>query len=310
VDVFGYASHLGDAGFNKQLADKRCSAVVQFIKAAVPNVSFPQQFGFGESRSGGGATDNDGYWRSVDVYVYAAGKPSGPPVPPKPPEPQVLDDWFVTEFSGRSESVVVTLGYSAMTGHITFQRADGTKYRGAIGIVGLSAGISLDPGKVPGLAALLKRFPALNQLLGGGAPVANDLLKWMLRPGILQQIISKTPGGLRLYNMLVKAILGGGSVAPDWDWIPSAAIGMVFPFKPPLNTLSFYGSCMCYSLTGTVAIANGGTYVLFFGYRGNMYSSGFSMNNFTGCAIISQIGAQIQMPGLGAAGTLFVGEIT
>ena len=102
-------------------------------------------------------------------------------------------------------------------------------------------------------------------------------------------------------------LVSGGSVAPDW--MPSRAIGMVFPFKPPLNTLSFYGSCICYSLTGTVAVGNGGAYLLFFGYRGDMYSTSFSMDKFNGCAIISAVGAQLQVPGLGASGTLSVGEI-
>jgi len=41
----------------------------------------------------------------------------------------------------------------------------------------------------------------------------------------------------------------------------------------------------------------GGTYLLFFGYRGNMYSTSFSIDHFNGCAIISAVGAQLQVPG-------------
>lgn len=305
VDVFGYASRLGDYGANKRLSFRRCEAVAQYIQRAIPNVSFPQEFGFGESKSTGGVNDNDGFWRSVEIYVYAAGKPLQPK--PKPPSPVILDDWYVTAFSGRSESVVVMLGYSAMTGNITFQRADGTKYNGAIGLFGLSTGLSLDPGKLPGMASALKRYPALLQWLGGGAPLATDLLKRVMQPGILQRVIAMTPGGMQIFNAL-KDILAGGSVAPEWA--PSGAIGMVFPFSPPLNTRSFYGSCMCYSLTGTIGIGNLGTYILFFGYRGNMYSLDFSLSKFNGCAIISAGGAQLQFPGLSATGTLFVGEIT
>lgn len=226
---------------------------------------------------------------------------------PAPPEPQVLDDWFVTEFGGYAESVVITLGYSAMQGNVAFTRADGTKYRGAIGMFGLSAGVSLDVGKMPGVKQVLRRFPALSQFLGNpSGPGVNNLLKWVSTQGILQRIIAITPGGMRLYTQLAQVILGG-SVAPDW--MPSTAIGMVFPFKPPLSTTSFYGSCICYALTGTATIANAGTYILFFGYRGDMFSASFSPDNFTGCAIVSAAGAQLQVPGLGVAGTVFVGEI-
>jgi hypothetical protein len=303
VDLFGYASHLGNPVFNRQLSFRRCEEVVKFIKASAPKASFPQEFGFGDSKSAGDAKNDDGLWRAVDVYVYAHGKPP----PPPPPPPQIVDEWFVTEFSGRSESVVVVLGYAAFEGHITFERADGTKYRGAIGAFGLSAGISLDLGKMPGLSKLLARFPALAKFLGGGGDLANDLLQKVMQPGLLQRLIARTPGGMAIYNALLK-LSTGGAVAPGWA--PSAAIGMVFPFKPPLSTTSFYGSCMIYSLTGTVLIANGGVYLLFFGYRGDMYSTSFSMDNFNGFAIISAVGAQVQIPGLGAGGTLYLGEIT
>lgn len=307
VDIFGYASRLGDAQYNKQLSDARCKAVVKYIKDAAPRTAFPQQFGYGESRSTGGDRDNDGYWRAVELYVYAFGKPPDPK--PRPPEPQILDEWFVTDFSGKSESVVVALGYSAMMGRITFTRADGTSYTGAIGLFGLSAGVSPDLGKVPGLKQIFARFPALAQFLGGGLakPLANDLLIWISRPGILQRIIAMTPGGLKLYGLL-KDVLLGGSIAPDWA--PSTAIGMVFPFRPPLSKLSFSGGCMCYALTGSIAIGSGGTYVLFFGYRGKLSEGDISLNHFNGCAIIAAAGAAIQFPSLGAAGTLYIGEIT
>ncbi|MGA9918172.1 MAG: hypothetical protein WBR17_37085 [Paraburkholderia sp.] len=311
VDVFGYASRLGDAQFNKRLSDQRCEAVVQYIKAAVPRVSFPQEFGFGESKSSGGVNDNDGFWRSVELYVYAMGRPPEPR--PRPITPEITDEWFVTEFAGHTESLVVMLGYSVMTGNITFRRADSLQYRGAIGLVGLSLGLSLDIGKLPGMATILQRFPALLQWLGGGAPLADEMLKKVMQPSILQRIIALTPGGMQIFNAL-KDLLAGGSVSlPDWapSWLQETpAIGMVFPFAPPLTTLSFYGSCMCYGLTGTVLLGNFGTYLLFFGYRGNMYSTDFSLSRFKGCAIIAAGGAQLQIPGLAATGTLYAGEIT
>lgn len=246
--------------------------------------------------------DSDNANSSPDPNPHPNPKPK-----PEPPSPEVLDAWFVTEFSGRSESLVVLLGYSAMTGNIKFKRADGTEYRGSIGLFGLSAGVSLDPGKMPGMKTALKRFPLLLKWLGGEVNVGDKMLKWVMTQGTLQRIIAMTPGGMQIFNAL-KDLIAGGSVAPDWA--PSAAIGMVFPFAPPLNTNSFSGACLCYSLTGTVLLGNIGTYILFFGYRGDMFSTDFSLSKFRGCAIISGAGAQLQFPGLAATGTVFVGEIT
>jgi hypothetical protein len=82
VDLIGYASHLGDAGFNQRLSFARCESIRKRIESYGSNVSFPMEWAKGESDSTGGANDNSGYWRAVDVYVYGF-MPPPKPLPPK-----------------------------------------------------------------------------------------------------------------------------------------------------------------------------------------------------------------------------------
>jgi hypothetical protein len=81
VDLIGYASHLGNASFNKKLSFDRCESIRKRIEGYGHKVSFPVEWAKGEESSGGGASDNSGYWRAVEVYVYGV-KPPPKPVPP------------------------------------------------------------------------------------------------------------------------------------------------------------------------------------------------------------------------------------
>ena len=80
VDLIGFASHLGDAAFNQRLSFARCEAIRARIEGYGSNVLFPIEWGKGETESTGGANDNSGFWRAVEVYVYGF-------MPPKPPPP-------------------------------------------------------------------------------------------------------------------------------------------------------------------------------------------------------------------------------
>lgn len=80
VDLYGFASHLGSASFNQKLSFDRCEAVRARIASYGSKVSFPNEIGFGESRSAGGALDNSGAWRAVEVTVHRT-KPAPKPVP-------------------------------------------------------------------------------------------------------------------------------------------------------------------------------------------------------------------------------------
>jgi hypothetical protein len=78
VDLYGYASHLGNHAFNKRLSDDRWEAVRKHIKTYGVKVSFPDERGFGDTRSTGTATDNSGAWRAVEVFVFGAMPPPKP----------------------------------------------------------------------------------------------------------------------------------------------------------------------------------------------------------------------------------------
>jgi len=312
VDIFGYASHLGDPLSNKKLSDRRCEAVMRYIQASAPHCLFPQEFGFGDTKSTGGRRDDDGEWRAVDVYVYGA-VPSGK-VPRKPVVLSVPKDWYVTSLSGQTISAVVALGFTAIMGSITFEKPNGDKYTGAIGMIGPSVGLSLVPdiggllSKIPGLAGLVSRFPTLSKFL------ANDglLESWVAAQWKVLAVFG--PRVTNAMEELAKGISGG---AASW---PSPAIGVVYGSNGrDLEKIDFSGPCLCYAITGTVAVAGFGTYVLFFGLDPHWrpWSDPVTLVNLMrieskckGVAVIAAASASLQFPGLGAGATIFYGEIT
>lgn len=82
VDILGYASRRGDAAFNQGLSERRCNAVRDRISQYANTVNFQITKGLGESESGPNEQDNSGYWRAVEVYVYANRPPTPKPTPP------------------------------------------------------------------------------------------------------------------------------------------------------------------------------------------------------------------------------------
>lgn len=93
VDLYGYASHLGDHAFNKRLSFDRCEAVRKHILTYGLKVSFPKELGVGDAQSTGTATDNSGAWRAVEINVFGA-------MPP--PKPAPLPDTKVIEVTAKS----------------------------------------------------------------------------------------------------------------------------------------------------------------------------------------------------------------
>lgn len=77
VDLFGYASRVGDAGFNMSLSEQRVNTVKRHISEYANQVNFQIQKGIGETESGPEERNNSDYWRAVEVYVYAH-KPTSP----------------------------------------------------------------------------------------------------------------------------------------------------------------------------------------------------------------------------------------
>jgi hypothetical protein len=82
VDLIGFASRLGNHTFNQKLSFERCEAIRKRVLTYGGSVSFPIEWGKGDSESVGPL--NDGYWRAVEVYVYGF-------KPPPKPKPKLFD---------------------------------------------------------------------------------------------------------------------------------------------------------------------------------------------------------------------------
>jgi hypothetical protein len=121
VDIIGYASHLGHRAFNLRLSFNRCESVRKQILTYGTPVTFPQEWGKGDSESTGAADNNDGYWRAVDVYVY--GKLPAPPPRPQPPSPPSVPSstkFRIRVFRAAGASIVIVQGDA-----VVFQIVDG-----------------------------------------------------------------------------------------------------------------------------------------------------------------------------------------
>jgi hypothetical protein len=85
IDLHGFASRLGDPTFNQQLSERRVHAVRDFIAAEAGKIGKKPQFqisvGYGEAKSGENENDNSGYYRAVEVFVFATRPPPRPRIP-------------------------------------------------------------------------------------------------------------------------------------------------------------------------------------------------------------------------------------
>lgn len=155
VDIIGYASHLGNPVFNQRLSFNRCEAVRKQIVTYGTPVTFPKEWGKGDSESTGAADNNDGYWRAVDVYVYGH-LPSPPPRPPQPPPPNVPSSqkFRIRVFRATGASILVAEGDTAV-----FQIVDDTNTQCGLflyigGGISISIkGITTAPGSIAGAGA-------------------------------------------------------------------------------------------------------------------------------------------------------------
>ena len=118
VDLIGYASHRGGSALNQKLSVDRCEAAKRAIRAYSSTVAFPIEWGKGESESTGGATDNSGYWRAIEVYAYAS-KPSVRPVPVPPPTGPVAIGTFQVDLVGWIPNSEVANPLSLLPGFVT-----------------------------------------------------------------------------------------------------------------------------------------------------------------------------------------------
>ncbi len=87
VDLYGYASRTGNFEFNRQLSFQRCESVKSWVGNYSERTNFQIEWAKGESESGPDESNNDGYWRAVEIYVFGQPHPPAPDIPtPGPTE--------------------------------------------------------------------------------------------------------------------------------------------------------------------------------------------------------------------------------
>lgn len=150
VDLFGYASRVGDVDFNQQLSQRRLTAVRDHLATYSANVNFQMQTAFGASQSTGETNDNDGYWRAVEVYVYAS-RPNAPE--PPPPAVNGSTKFEIRVVGGGSAAV-----FLAGADNYIFQIVDLTNSRTAFFFY-TGAGWSVSIPKIPGAGSMTYAGP-------------------------------------------------------------------------------------------------------------------------------------------------------
>jgi hypothetical protein len=88
IEIGGLASRVGAAALNERLGQARADAAKAFLEQQL-QMSLPHILtaSYGESVSGGGVSDNDGYYRAVLVKLHkgVAALPDPPPAVKRPP---------------------------------------------------------------------------------------------------------------------------------------------------------------------------------------------------------------------------------
>lgn len=145
VDLIGYASKLGNAESNKALSGRRVDAVRDYIATWKKGINFQKEVALGEEQSMGDESNNDGYFRAVEVYVYGfAPPPLRPRVEKKNP---TLKKFFIRPVS----AVSIGIG-PAGADAVAFDIGEPAKRKWRRFIyTGASMNISL---KIPGLSSL------------------------------------------------------------------------------------------------------------------------------------------------------------
>src|SRR5262249_50007184 len=92
VQVFGYASKLGNAKFNRDLSLRLMNSVYSFMQSIDQRTldSLEVWHRAGSDESTGGANDNSPEWRAVEVHIFIGPmQPTAPPPNSTPVTPTV-----------------------------------------------------------------------------------------------------------------------------------------------------------------------------------------------------------------------------
>ncbi len=293
--IFGYASKIGDPGYNRALSLRRSNAVLNFIKTldsqALSRVEFFEAHGGERTASRG----DEAEWRAVEVHIFIGDIPPTPvpphvkPLPRPRPTPQDKEslDWFVTSLSLSGGSIIAGVGVGAYWGSITFERPGREKLETTIAFAGPGIGLSLG---IPGL----EKLGRIGKLLQ--AAKVDKLLQFMQRSPILARALKWIADN------------GSGSAGA----LPSGTIGLVFPLRGgmELKKSDFSGVCAVQFLSGTAVAGSAGTLAIWFGAPGgtSIFDPYHSVTEARGVALVSTAGLGVAAS-LGASLTVCIGEI-
>ncbi|GLU56975.1 hypothetical protein [Dyadobacter frigoris] len=113
INLVGYASKIGDRGYNSDLSIRRCVEVQREILTGRNKLNvaeFRKKVARGSDASTDAADDDFGYWRSVKIYAHK-GAPPPPNIEPKPVLPAFITQKFAIKMvGGRSISIFKMFG--------------------------------------------------------------------------------------------------------------------------------------------------------------------------------------------------------
>jgi hypothetical protein len=254
VDLRGYASKKGQTKKNKELSDERKTAVKNFLEAELQKqgktlngkVNIDDAYGENAVEYIAPESNNDSYWRAVEIQVFGS-RPAivSPPkikVPPAPPLLKRATGWTVSGGAGGGVSILVV---SATGGSFFFtNQATGEKWRGiyvggGVGLSVLPANITISTDSMPstdGKIYSLQKISRVEDLTSGLTSLVgvNGTTGYFL--ALLFGAAPPVPSLLTLYNLYtllaskqVLAVAGLAGVQMEAPDIGISASTVAFP---------------------------------------------------------------------------------
>lgn len=140
VDLYGYASRIGDANQNMTLSNQRINSVKSRLAEYANRIDFGIHVAYGETQSGPNERNNDALYRAVEIYVFAQKPPSPVPPVPKPNLRRIVfrsfsKDTFKPDLGGpgppdlQKDAIneLLKLGLSALKGELSAEGLLGTE---------------------------------------------------------------------------------------------------------------------------------------------------------------------------------------
>jgi hypothetical protein len=254
VDLRGYASKKGQTKKNKELSDERKTAVKNFLEAELQKqgktlngkVNIDDAYGENAVEYIAPESNNDSYWRAVEIVVFGS-RPAivSPPkikVPPAPPLLKRSTGWTVSGGAGGGVSILVV---SATGGSFFFtNQATGEKWRGiyvggGVGLSVLPANITISTDSMPstdGKIYSLQKISRVEDLTSGLTSLVgvNGTAGYFL--ALLFGVAPPVPSLLTLYNLYtllaskqVLAVAGLAGVQIEAPDVGVSASTVAFP---------------------------------------------------------------------------------